>query len=78
MRPRQSRQYQGSKIQSKGKVIVYYVYGKRGHTGKYLWSKKTLTGKIGTTYHTKALDLLNDSGYMALASYSKNTSGKFT
>ena len=55
-----------AKSKAKGKVIVYYVYGKRGHTGKYLWSKKTLTGKIGTTYHTKALDLLNDSGYMAL------------
>ncbi|WP_251946899.1 MucBP domain-containing protein [Levilactobacillus brevis] len=67
-----------AKSKAKGKVIVYYVYGKRGHTGKYLWSKKTLTGKIGTTYHTKALDLLNDSGYMALASHSKNTSGKFT
>jgi len=68
---------QGKLPKNYGKVVVHYVYGKKGHPANDLWSSQTLTGRIGTHYQTKAEDLLNQEGYMVLAGHSKNTAGTF-
>ncbi|VDG18491.1 hypothetical protein [Lactiplantibacillus mudanjiangensis] len=63
---------------NEGKVIVYYRYGKKGSSHKSVYETKTLTGKVGTTYHTYAADLLNNYNWMVLHSHSKNVTGTYT
>lgn len=70
---------QGQAASKQGKVIVYYRYNESNKHPKRMtnYSVKTLHGRIGQHYTTKAKDLLNGGGGWVLRYHSATASGKF-
>ncbi|MCH5465504.1 MucBP domain-containing protein [Levilactobacillus tujiorum] len=69
---------QGQAVSKQGKVIVYYRYNESNKHPKRMtnYSVKTLHGRIGQHYTTKAKDLLTTKGWI-LRYHSANVSGNF-
>ncbi|MCT4487728.1 hypothetical protein EFS30_08900 [Levilactobacillus parabrevis] len=70
---------QGQAASKQGKVIVYYRYNESNKHPKRMsnYSVKTLHGRIGQHYTTKAKDLLKGGGGWVLRYHSATASGKF-
>ncbi|MFC6206337.1 MucBP domain-containing protein [Levilactobacillus tongjiangensis] len=70
---------QGQAASKQGKVVVYYRYNESNRHPKRMtnYSVKTLRGRIGQHYTTKAKDLLKGGGGWVLRYHSATATGKF-